>query len=599
MHVQAVSDWRDRARVVGFFGRLAVKEHVRPSLHVRPLVAELFLTDNCNLTCVSCACWRTTTRDELSTDEWKAVLDQLKPAGIVKANFTGGEPLLRKDAPELMAYAHARGIRSLHLNTNAVLLNEARRTAVLEAGVRSFNISVDGPTAVTHNLIRGRNAFERTTANLEPLLAQRRRLGLRIRLNFTVMRSTVASLPDMMRFTQSLGLPAVPEPGHRPHVPVPRRPGERRVRRCHRRRRPGIVARSRRSCAPTPPDCPASPSSGTCGGTSREVTQNDLPCAESQLKLMIHSRGEIGGCWGHDGADNIRTTTVAAVIDSSGYRDQHERLFRKDCQGCGSNYSLESGVAAQDPPRQRVVAFRTPDAGDRRPMSRESDILFDGLAAHYDEHFAVPHRQAYDRLAWELTLEQLPAPGARILDVGCGIGRWAGDLIALDYELTGIEPAPAMAARSAQRVPAMRLLTESVETAELEPESFDVALAMGSLQYCEDPTAAFARIHDWLVPGGCVLRARRFPAGAGARAAPGGSGPMRPATGWISRKGAGSSDRPARRCRLFDRSSLQMALHKAGFDVTGDARTARRCDDLGPRGAQPATGFDVDGAAAP
>jgi hypothetical protein len=68
--------------------------------------------------------------------------------------------------------------------------------------------------------------------------------------------------------------------------------------------------------------------------------QRDVPCAESQLKLMIHSRGEIGGCWGHDPAFNVRSRPIAAVIDSAHYREEHTRLFRKDCVGCGSNYSL-------------------------------------------------------------------------------------------------------------------------------------------------------------------------------------------------------------------------------------------------------------------
>ena len=45
---------RQRARLAWFFGQLAVKEHVAPRLHVAPLVAELFVTENCNLKCVSC-----------------------------------------------------------------------------------------------------------------------------------------------------------------------------------------------------------------------------------------------------------------------------------------------------------------------------------------------------------------------------------------------------------------------------------------------------------------------------------------------------------------------------------------------------------------
>src|SRR5215218_10094682 len=113
---------RETVRLVKFFTLLAVKEHVKPDLHVRPLVAELFLTDNCNLRCVSCACWRTKTVEELTTDEWRDVLDQLAALRLHKVNFTGGEPLLRRDAVQIMAHATAAGIRHLHLNTNAILL---------------------------------------------------------------------------------------------------------------------------------------------------------------------------------------------------------------------------------------------------------------------------------------------------------------------------------------------------------------------------------------------------------------------------------------------------------------------------------------------
>jgi hypothetical protein len=74
-----------------------------------------------------------------------------------------------------------------------------------------------------------------------------------------------------------------------------------------------------------------------------DVLQSGLPCAESQLKLMVHSRGEIGGCWAHDGAHNVRDTPVADVIASEHYRDQHARFYRKECAGCGSNYALNLG----------------------------------------------------------------------------------------------------------------------------------------------------------------------------------------------------------------------------------------------------------------
>ena len=340
MHVQAVRGWADRARLGVFVGKLAVKEHLAPRLHVRPLAAELFLTDNCNLRCVSCACWRTVTRDELSTEEWFDVVEQLAGLGVLKANFTGGEPLLRRDAPAIIAHASAAGIRNLHLNTNATLLDERRRSAVLDAGVRSFNVSVDGPEGEVHDLIRGvRGSFVRTTDNLRELVALRRELRLRLRMNFTVMRSNIGALPRMMRLAQELDLTlylnlatdrtflfrdaqVTSEASLDSDVVDDVLSEVEEVLRAdsHGLPRPAELEYLRRHF--------------------RDVVQRSVPCAESQLKLMVHSRGEVGGCWGHDTHANVRDTPLADIVDSERYRDDHTRFFRKDCAGCGSNYSF-------------------------------------------------------------------------------------------------------------------------------------------------------------------------------------------------------------------------------------------------------------------
>jgi MoaA/NifB/PqqE/SkfB family radical SAM enzyme len=340
MHAAAVTAWTDRARLAHFFTKLAIKEHVAPRLRVRPLVAELFLTDNCNLKCVSCACWRTVTRDELTTDEWTEVIDQLAAAGIVKANFTGGEPLLRRDAPALMLHAREAGIRSLHLNTNAMLLDDKRRAAVLEAGVRSVNISVDGPNAEVHERVRGvKGSFERTVRNLEALLAEGRRHRLRVRMNFTVMRSNVESLPEMMRLAQRLGVRLYLNLAsdstflfRDQQVTLETRVGDDRVN--------AALAEIEQLLRADGRFLPSFSELRYMRGHFSDILQRDLPCAESQLKLMIHSRGEIGGCWGHDAHDNVRDTSVAEVLASDRYRDEHARYYKKECVGCGSNYAL-------------------------------------------------------------------------------------------------------------------------------------------------------------------------------------------------------------------------------------------------------------------
>lgn len=140
---------------------------------------------------------------------------------------------------------------------------------------------------------------------------------------------------------------------------------------------------------------------------------------------------------------------------------------------------------------------------------RPSAPLYDALAADYDRHFAAPHRRAYDDLAWEVCAEVVGTAPAAVVDVGCGVGRWAARLVAAGHRVTGVEPAPAMAAQARRRLAgtAFTLVEARVEDAVLPDAGADIVLAMGSLQYATDPAAGIARCASWVRPGGavCVL----------------------------------------------------------------------------------------------
>src|SRR5215831_5241581 len=105
------------------------------------------LTDRCNLRCVYCMPEEGVPYEDLDNvlayDEIERVVRVLATAGLRKVRLTGGEPLVRKNVPDLTARLVAiPGIREVTITTNGILLpRDAER--LYEAGVRRVNISMD------------------------------------------------------------------------------------------------------------------------------------------------------------------------------------------------------------------------------------------------------------------------------------------------------------------------------------------------------------------------------------------------------------------------------------------------------------------------
>ncbi|MEO5899293.1 MAG: radical SAM protein [Ilumatobacteraceae bacterium] len=336
--------WRRRGLLLRFSVGVLAKKYVLRGLPVQPRAAELFVTDNCNLRCISCACWRTHTRDELTTAEWKRVITELAEVGVVKINFTGGEALIRHDLLELIDHARAQGVGDLHLNSNGLLLSRAKVHALLGAGVRSFNVSIDGPDAAAHDGVRGRDgAFARTVANLRYLLLLREQLSLRVRMNMTVLEPTVSRLEEMADLARNLDVPLYLNLGTDKTFLFRDDSVSAAVAVVAERAADGVrpLEAAELTLDPRIPG----PSEleyikHFFGASSAFSARRDPPCAESLLKILVHSTGEVGGCWGEHLEFNVREHRIDAVLRDRAYRDAHSKWFRKECVRCGSNYAL-------------------------------------------------------------------------------------------------------------------------------------------------------------------------------------------------------------------------------------------------------------------
>ena len=107
----------------------------------------LSVTDRCNLRCEYCMpeddyVWLPR-EDVLHFEETSALVDIFLSLGVDKVRLTGGEPLLRRDLPALVAMIAAQpGLNDLALTTNGVLL-AAQAVALKEAGLRRITVSLD------------------------------------------------------------------------------------------------------------------------------------------------------------------------------------------------------------------------------------------------------------------------------------------------------------------------------------------------------------------------------------------------------------------------------------------------------------------------
>ena len=131
----------------------------------RPYVISWNLTYRCNLVCEHCyldagSSARLETKDrgdrsELDTQGCFAVIDQIADfAPECMLILTGGEPLLRRDILEIIAYAHKSNLWVV-VGTNGVFVTENVAKQLKEAGARGLSLSLDALRAEDHDRFRG------------------------------------------------------------------------------------------------------------------------------------------------------------------------------------------------------------------------------------------------------------------------------------------------------------------------------------------------------------------------------------------------------------------------------------------------------------
>jgi pyrroloquinoline quinone biosynthesis protein E len=169
----------------------------------RPLSLLCEITYRCNLQCPYCynPLGLQGYRDELTTSDWLRVLTQAAELGVVQAHFSGGEPTLRPDLPQLIAGASSAGLYT-NLITQGTFLDDRLLDALLQAGLDHVQISIQAPERELADLIAGTAAHDK---KLDALTRLRDR-DVALTLNCVLHRLNHDSIVETIAFAERLGI---------------------------------------------------------------------------------------------------------------------------------------------------------------------------------------------------------------------------------------------------------------------------------------------------------------------------------------------------------------------------------------------------------
>lgn len=175
------------------------------SLDKKPVVV-WNVTRACNLKCVHCYAHATdgSAVSELSTAEGRSMIDDLAEYGVPVLLFSGGEPLVRKDLPELAAYAVGKGMRAV-ISTNGTLIDKATAANLKAIGLSYVGISLDGMEKVNDHFRGVKGAFSKAMKGIRNC----QDAGIKVGLRFTINKRNVQEIPGIFDLLEKMEIPRV------------------------------------------------------------------------------------------------------------------------------------------------------------------------------------------------------------------------------------------------------------------------------------------------------------------------------------------------------------------------------------------------------
>jgi len=163
-----------------------------------PLFCGHKLTYNCNLKCKMCPFWKRSNKD-LNTKTEKAILRRIYDSGACAIAFEGGEPLLRKDLCEILAFSRSLPLQTSLVTNGTLLASKIEEIAEYVNG--AIYVSIDG-LEKTHDTIRGiSGCFKKTIEGITEASKK-----VHVVINTTIMNENIHEIEDLVEMAKGLGV---------------------------------------------------------------------------------------------------------------------------------------------------------------------------------------------------------------------------------------------------------------------------------------------------------------------------------------------------------------------------------------------------------
>ncbi len=187
---------------------MSIEKRTMFKVYSAPLEVFISLTERCNLSCSHCSVSSSpeSRPEELTTEEWMDVIDEISSIKVFTVRLSGGEPFVHPGITKIIEKIAGSHIR-FSVNTNAMLMDSD--TAEFLKGyydrIDDIMVSLDGSIPSVHDRLRGEGSFKKTLRGLELLLDK----GLPVSIYTTVVRYNYMDIPRIVRLADRIGVTGI------------------------------------------------------------------------------------------------------------------------------------------------------------------------------------------------------------------------------------------------------------------------------------------------------------------------------------------------------------------------------------------------------